>query len=657
MEKEISETSVSSSLRRKSILVQNSLQLNLVENNDEAEKLARRYEISATTPIENVSSSNKRRSLGLGCLAQRSAHEIKDHIIECIKLNTENKINVKNAFKLEIIDFMTYMIKKQDANICNLQAASTSLDVSSKIYGFRVDGVHTEIMKMVGGIDKQHDNSPVDEVNNYEQLDTEQRNHINDVQKKRRKKKNKQKIFSTAESLKGTVEIMKPSWMIENKDLQTADELYQVMLSNHANSKYSLQLYDDVIMDIVEHKADKKSTKVTISQIEDFSNLEICPPLINFDFQDWNDGIDKEEKEIKNTKSKENDENEFQFNLDASLPSENEVFHDDLNYLDIQDNEENITKCVEIEKPPEKIVDLCKVLSNVNVTKPSEYSFLQKSSSIHWAGPSHWKMSNFTKLSGSKIIAACPQKPGRKKKEIEICYDDSIRAEILSKFVISKTSKFEIVNLDWNEEKHTLPRDMHYNITSASKLYLHELIHINIKKQDQLDATHISDIENYNYDNENDISNYCPDIPNEDYANEANNESEHNRIEDDEIAAQMIFAGDNLVAIPKLTNKISITYSTHAKTIDMRQLKRSIWKSLTKCNNTEITKNEEEEKKIIENRSFNEIYKVLPNLLTKTNIEALSFPISFVSLLHLANEKTLKLKAVPDMSDLIIEAN
>ncbi|CAD1477010.1 unnamed protein product [Heterotrigona itama] len=652
MEKELSETSVSSSLRRKSILVQNSLQPNLVENNDEAEKLARRYEISATS-IENVNTSNKRRSLGLGCLAQMSSHQIKDHIIECIKLNTENKINVKNAFKLEIIDFMSYMIKKQDANICNLQAASTSLDVSSKIYGFRVDGVHTEIMKMVGGIDKQHDNSPIDEVN--EQLDTELQNEINDVQKKRRKKKTKQKIFSIAENLKGAVEIMKPSWIMENKDSQTTDELYQAMLSNHANSKYSLQLYNDVIMDIVEHKANKKSTKVTISQIEDFSNLEICPPLTNFDFQDWNYGVDKEKKENKNTKSKENNENGFQFDLDASLPSENEIFHDDLNYLDIQDDVENITKCVEIEKPPEKIVDLCKVLSNVNVTKPSEYSFLQKSSSIHWAGPSHWKMNNFTKLSGSKIIAACPQKPGRKKKEIEICYDDSIRAEILSKFIISKASKFEIVNLDWNEERLTLPRDMHYNIASASKLYLHELIHINIKKQDQLDATHISDIENYNYDNENDISNYCPDIPNEDYASEANNEPVYNRVEDDEVAAQMIFTGDNLVAIPKLTNKISITYSTHAKTIDMRQLKKSIWKSLTKCNNTEITKNEEEKK--IENRSFNEIYKVLPNLLTKTNIEALSFPISFVSLLHLANEKTLKLQAVPDMSDLIIEAN
>ncbi|KAK1127448.1 hypothetical protein K0M31_003986 [Melipona bicolor] len=652
MVKETSETSVSSSLRRKSILAQNSLQPNLVENNDEAEKLARRYEISATTSIENINTNNKRRSLGLGCLAQISAHEIKDHIIECIKLNTENKINVKNAFKLEIIDFMSYMIKKQDADICNLQTASTSLDVSSKIYSFRVDGIHTEIMKMVGGIDKQHDNSPIDEIS--EQLDTELHNQINDVQKKRRKKKNKQKIFSTAESLKGTVEIMKPSWILENKDSQTTDELYQVILPNHANSKYSLQLYNDVIMDIVEHKVDQKSTKVIISQIEDFSNLELCSPLTNFDFQDWNDGIDKEEKKNENTKSKENDEDGFQFDLDASLPSENEVFHDDLNYLDIEDNVENIMKCVEMEKPPEKIVDLCKVLSNVNVNKPSEYSFLQKSSSVHWAGPSHWKMSSFTKLSGSKIIAACQQKPGRKKKEIEICYDDSIRAEILSKFIINKVLKFEIVNVDWNEEDLTLPRDMHYNFTSASKLYFHELIHINIKKQDQLDATHVSDIENYNYDNENDISNYCPDIPNEDYASEANNEPEHDKVEDNEIAVQMPFAGDNLIVIPKLTNKISITYSTHAKTIDMRQLKKSIWKSLTKCNNTE---NEEEEKKIIENRSFNEIYKVLPNLLTKTNIEALSFPISFVSLLHLANEKTLKLQAAPDMSDLIIEAN
>lgn len=660
MEKEIIlGTSLSSSLRRKSFLLQSTLSPKLVENNDEAERLARRHELNASiASVENLSTNKKRRSLGLGFLAHMPTHEIKDRMAECIKLNIENKINVKNAFSLEIIDFMSYMIKKQDVNISNLQAASTSLDVSTKIYGFRVDGVYTEIMKIASGIDKQQNDSSIDEVNG--ELNTEQGDQVKDlrIHKKKRKKKNKQKIFSTTDSLKGTVEIMKPSlWIMENEDTQTTDALYQVMLSNHANSNYSLHLYHDVIVDVVEHKIDKKDAKIIIPQMEDFSKLEICPPLTNFEFQNWINDIGKETEEEKeddkDIKSKSDNENGFQFDLDASLPSEEEVLRDDMNYLDIQDDVENTEKCAEIQKPTEKIVDLCKVLSNVGMIKTSEYSFLQKSLNIHWAGPSHWRISNFSKLSGSKIIAACPQKSGRKRKEIEICYDDSIKATVIPKFVVSKVTKFEAANLEWYEERLTLPRDMHYDIASAAKLYLHELIHINMK-EDQLDATHVSDIENYNYDNENDISNYCPYVPNEDYAsNEDNNDLENN----DEAEAQMIFTGDNLVAIPKLTNKISIAYSTRAKRIDMRQLKKSIWKSLTMCNDTENIEDREKENRMKENRCFSEICKTLPNLLSKANIEVLSFPISFVSLLHLANEKTLKIQSVPDMSDLIIEAS
>lgn len=650
----------SSSLRRKSFQVHNELSLNLPENNDEAEKLARRLEINASiTSIENINTSNKRKSLGLGFIAQMSSVQVKNHISECIKLSTENKINIKNAFSLEMINFMSYMIKKEDDNMSNLQTASTSLDVSTKIYGFRVDGIHTEIMKMLGASDKQ--DNPIDNINEY--LSNEQENQINNFQrqKKRTKKKNRQ-IFSTADSLKGTVEIMKPSlWMMEDKDLQTTDGLYQVILSNHANSKYYLHLYNDIIVDIVKHKTSSENTKIAISKIEDFSKLEICPPLNNFKFQNdfYDNDKEEENEENENENTNEINENQFQFNLNATVQSDNEIIHDNINYLDIQDGMENTNICIEIQKPVEKIVDLCKVLSNISTNKTSEYSFLQKSSNLHWAGPSHWRMSNFIKYSKEgKIIAACAQEPVKKRKEIEICYDDNIKKAVIPKFVISKAIKFDSNKLDWSEGRLTLPRDMHYNIANAVKLYLHKLIHVNIRNKDDLNVTHISDIENYNYDNENDMSNYCPYVLKNDYEiNEDNNKNEHNHeIENDEIETQMTFAGDNLVAAPKLTNKISIAYSIYAKRIDMRQLKKSIWKSLTVTNNKENRKNQEEDK-IEGNKSFSEIYKTLPNILTKTNIEALSFPISFVSLLHLANEKTLKIQSLPDMSDLLIETN
>ncbi|XP_017760973.1 PREDICTED: condensin complex subunit 2-like [Eufriesea mexicana] len=651
----------SSSLRRKSFQKQNNSSPVLAENNDEVERLVRRCEMNVSGgTIENASTNNKRRSLGLGFLGQKSLLEIKDLISECIKLNTENKISMKNAFSLEIINLMSYMIKKQDSNMSNLQTASTSLDVSTKIYGFRVDGIHAEIMKMAGGLDKENNESAIGDVNEHVNIKPEDQVYDTQRNKKKERKRSKQKIFSTIDNLKGTVEIIKPSlWIMENEDAQTTDALYQVILPNHANSKYYLHFYNDVIVDTIQYDLNDKSTKVNIPQIENISKLEICPPLTNFEFQNWIS--DNENDADKNTES-EKKGNEFQFDLDASLPAEDEVIQNDMNYFDIQDTMENVDRCIEAQKPTENVVDLCKFISDTDKHKTSEYSFIQKNCSLHLAGSSHWEINNFKKCERRKNVASCPQKPTKKRKEIEICYDDKIKKAVAAKFSKSKATMFDATKLYWNEDKLIMKQNIDYNITNAAKLYFHKSININISQKDQLNVTHISDIEDYNYNNENDTSNYCPYVPIEDYGSSEDNDIEHNfEIKDNE----MIFIGDNLVTVPKLTNKICIAYSTRAKKIDMRQLKNSIWKILTVNNNrenihienTESTENKEKENKIKEDKYFSEIYKTLPNIVTKTNIEVLSFPISFVSLLHLANEKTLKIQSFPDMSDLIIEAN
>ncbi|XP_076751671.1 condensin complex subunit 2 [Xylocopa sonorina] len=652
-------------LRRKSLHVQDRSSSMLSENNDEAERMAKRREMDAITLKDSsLNTKNKRQSLGLSFLANMSAPEMKNRITECIKLNTENRINVKNAFSVEIIDFMAYMIKKQDSDMSNLQVASTSLDVSTKIYGFRVDSVHTQLMKMAGGLDKQEGDVLVNDTD--ENVNNEQESEVHEQQKieKKKRKTCKQKMFTSINNLKGTVEIMKPSlWIIENQDSQTTDSLYQVMLSNHAHSKYYLHLYNDVIVDTIDTlkpKAKDENIKVAIPKIEDFSALELCPPVTHFDFIGWTS--DNEPEVDKKTQAEDSNEGQFQFDLDISVPPDDEVVYNNANYLDIDDEEENVDKCAEAPKQIEKIVDVCKVVSNIGANKTSEYSFLQKTAVIHWAGPSHWKISNFTKVFGeSKTVATCQQEPVRKGKDIEICYNDDVLKAGKPKFTISKALKSDFNKLHGSEETYILPRDMHYNIANATKLYLHKLIDITVEKKDQLNITHISNVEDYDYNNENDVSNYCPNIPNEDYEINNDNDNECN-VAEGETEVQMVFTGDNLVTVPKLTNKISIAFDTHAKKIDMRQLKKSIWRSLVLNNNTENNSVEnmerkEEENKIEQNKYFSKIYKLLPNMLTKTNMEALSFPISFVSLLHLVNEKTLKLQFLPDMSDLIIEAN
>lgn len=184
----------SSPLRRKSILPQKLNNFALSENDDEAERLARRKEItntSTTTITNSINSNDKRRSLGLSFLVNMPPSQMAERISQCIKLGTENKINPKNAFSLEMIDFMTYMIKKKDANMSNLQVATTSLDVSTKIYGFRVDGVHMDILKMIAGIDKQ--NKYNENQNNMEKMNSQEVEENNFDRQKQEKKKKKKK--------------------------------------------------------------------------------------------------------------------------------------------------------------------------------------------------------------------------------------------------------------------------------------------------------------------------------------------------------------------------------------------------------------------------------------------------------------------------------
>lgn len=78
----------------------------------------------------------------------------KEHYQGCLKLYAENKITKDNAWNLQLIDFMSSMLRRHDARMANMQTASTMVDASARIYAFRVDGVHHDVLKMAGGLAK-----------------------------------------------------------------------------------------------------------------------------------------------------------------------------------------------------------------------------------------------------------------------------------------------------------------------------------------------------------------------------------------------------------------------------------------------------------------------------------------------------------------------
>jgi len=63
----------------------------------------------------------RRKSVGLGTVSGLSQAQLAEHYANCIKMSTENKITVKNAFNLQLIDYMTYMLQKHDKQMEDFQ--------------------------------------------------------------------------------------------------------------------------------------------------------------------------------------------------------------------------------------------------------------------------------------------------------------------------------------------------------------------------------------------------------------------------------------------------------------------------------------------------------------------------------------------------------
>ena len=84
---------------------------------------------------------------------QLNSGELKMMLGQCLKMASENKITAHNTWGLPLIEHLDDLIKEDDpTQHTNFQRASVTLDAGVKIYSYRVDSVHTETFKMLGGL-------------------------------------------------------------------------------------------------------------------------------------------------------------------------------------------------------------------------------------------------------------------------------------------------------------------------------------------------------------------------------------------------------------------------------------------------------------------------------------------------------------------------
>merc|ERR1719370_666399 len=83
-------------------------------------------EVTDSPGLERQGSSTNRRSVG--GISGLSHAQLAEHYQHCLKLSAENKVSQKNAFNLQLIDWMAQAIGKKSKNASDGKIAAGTLD-------------------------------------------------------------------------------------------------------------------------------------------------------------------------------------------------------------------------------------------------------------------------------------------------------------------------------------------------------------------------------------------------------------------------------------------------------------------------------------------------------------------------------------------------
>jgi condensin complex subunit 2 len=684
----------------------NDPQTPVIENpavDDEAERrgrlrLQKRQSLGHGTPV--VAAPNQEQTTSTA-VSGYSAAQLAELYSNCMKLSAENKISVKNAFHLQLIDYMAEMMKtKKNSDMDNFQAASCALDASAKIYAYRVDSVHSDTLKLAGGVGKSSEDKEEKTTANNE-MDDNGDGGDEDMEKKKMRKK---KRSATVEKNLNNIDInkfdlefdvdplfKKTSTQFDSGggggqflcNLYIRDEGCQLLLDSDAYlNQTSEALSEDDCMPLVE-----ENTKI-VPKIEE--NIQICPPFNSFSFKNWT--LENEDPaflnlSLHNDKDDEtkadDDKDEGQHAFDANAPPIEDLnddshgggggFMDDNDFDMLQDQDQPQTHQ---QQAPRGIgMELMSGMKQRLTTVPNEYSYFDDGRLGAWAGPRHWKF----KPSSKPTFAIPGQRGGvdaldKKKKQpkealgphnVDTFYlqDEPLWISVEKTVTVPK-KPIKLQNktmVNWSEERFLLPTDLHYKGKDFAKVFTAPDLHVTNKGAVVPESVDDS-INEYDFGNANDADDFCPSTLPEN--------SEVGNYEDGGFPSQTILPTQSQAAIlglvdaPNRVEKIAIGYAKQAKKMDMRKLKAVEWNILEQScieqdkENDETKVNEGERRSLtngIDNLStnFGQLYKNLSEsrFMSSKMVENLSVPLAFVALLHLCNEKTLSLESMPDFSD------
>ncbi|KAM9608127.1 condensin complex subunit 2 isoform 1-T1 [Morphnus guianensis] len=672
-------------------------------NDDERERRQRRrsratdFQLGSTdSPLGLASPAPRQTEAWLPALPQWTNAQISDHYSTCIKLSTENKITTKNAFGLHLIDYMTEILKQKGSEPTDFKIAAGTLDASAKIYAVRVDVVHADTYKVLGGLGK--DLAPTENADSPEGEDSAVPEAVKRVQTK------KKHSFKTIEKNLSNINVSEANRRCEvdpmfQKTAASFDECSTAgifLTGLHTQSCHSELLFDSKIVPLPssETLTLPNSDPVKVTDLKHLlaqciEKRPICSSLAGFQFTKWDAEAHDESVSALLEKFKKSDQ---VFNINAETDSDVEdavpTLPDDNFNSDsprsteadkIGEFRENLNSCgtvcqsKRIDVVPFGEGDIGTMCLHLSM-KPGEYSYFSPRTLSMWAGPEHWR---FKPRHKADADSEKETKKRSAKKAFEINFDEDIDFEAYFRKTKASVTLARSILESQNVKSTTLPTDFNYDPNNIRQLFLKPAV--KLCRTSELDSSldHEDEIGEYNYNNPNDTSNFCPALQAADSDDDNDpiqlmgqtgdfNLTGHPEGQDTELHTVVgnvdvtMYGELNLIAEPQKVNKIAIQYAKTAKKMDMKRLKKNMWDILTNGEKKEtVAEMEDAEKEdtsmVAGEKVFSSITKELLHRLPSVMANNLSVPLAFACLLHLANEKNLKLEGTEDLSDVLVK--
>lgn len=648
----------------------------LSPNNDDYER----------AQVRAARAASQRRKSFVGLEAEKSRQKIfgeedllgKDQILDlfqnCIKLATENKINQQNTWELCLIDHISEIVNADDGEDAetNFQKASCTLEAGVKIYAYRVDSVHSETFKVLGGLNR----TAVDEGDG---ADNDSPQNVDGSEEDNgSKKKDSQKKVSTSSATLESYDALN----VKKFDVAfTVDPLFNQMsaqfdeggakglllntLSVYSGCKLVFDSSDIPTRYVKSTTGSNGSTTIDLSIMRDcFQKLkvdikaetEISPTLRELlmmlndpyraaaEMERARQTAEINAEDCGDNQSTVSDEDESGEVLDDYVPDQYEEIHakenaepavamsqDSANWDFNFDGEEDREICDQ-----DSLGGIHKASANENDARQL-VNWITAGLDLRsnaWAGPDHWKFKKSQDLQKDPELSV---KAGDKKKmkNEKFSIDFSCPPLVnMSDFAPAADPRSLMMPQSNASISTLLPDDCHYQPEDLVRLFLQPsvmCINHKGKRKSEITRPNSNAFETANMQWANFDSGVADDWDDE------NMHSDVEYSEDKEMIPQ-----------PRKVQKIEVDYDKTSKQIDVRVLKETLWEILQDISSLD---QDSEELSI----SFKSLLSQVPTACGAADPGDISVHLCFICLLHLANEHNLCILDCASLDELYIQ--